>query len=95
MRRADQYKATQNYPLFKGYLDHFNSISIDNEIPGMFAYLGVAHTSTLVFIHFGFSLVEQESQLLGSLLAMSSKMLESKAICIPQAPMRVLLVVLK
>ena len=31
MRRAEDYQATQNYPLFKGYLEHFNSISIDNE----------------------------------------------------------------
>ena len=38
MRRAEDYQATQNYPLFKGYLDHFNSISIDNEIPGMLSF---------------------------------------------------------
>jgi hypothetical protein len=38
MRRAEDYQATQNYPLFKGYLEHFNSISIDNEIPGMLSF---------------------------------------------------------
>ena len=38
MRRAEDYQATQQYPLFKGYLDHFNSISIDNEIPGMLSF---------------------------------------------------------
>lgn len=38
MRKAAQYKATQKFKIFKGYIDHFNTISIDNEIPAMLSF---------------------------------------------------------
>mgnify|MGYP003122764440 FL=1 len=38
MRKATEYEAVKKYPLFAGYLEHFNQTSIDNDIPGMLSF---------------------------------------------------------
>jgi len=38
MRRADQYQAAKKFPIFKGFIEHFNQTSIDNDIPGMLSF---------------------------------------------------------
>jgi len=38
MRKATEYQAVQKFPLFAGYLEHFNATSIDNDIPGMLSF---------------------------------------------------------
>jgi hypothetical protein len=38
MRNAKDYQAAKRFPIFKGYIDHFNETSIDNDIPGMLSF---------------------------------------------------------
>ena len=38
MKKATDYTAVQKFPIFKGYLDHFSRVSIDNDIPGMLSF---------------------------------------------------------
>ena len=38
MRKATEYEAVKKFPLFAGYLEHFNQTSIDNDIPGMLSF---------------------------------------------------------
>ena len=38
MRNAKDYQAAKKFPIFKGYIDHFNETSIDNDIPGMLSF---------------------------------------------------------
>ena len=41
MKQAKDYTAVEKFPIFKGYLDHFNKVSIDNDIPGMLSFFFV------------------------------------------------------
>lgn len=41
MRKAEEYQAVQKFPIFAGYLEHFNETSIDNDIPGMLSFFFV------------------------------------------------------
>ena len=38
MKRVDQYEIVKRNPIFRGYLEHFGSTSIDNDIPGMLSF---------------------------------------------------------
>ena len=38
MKKATDYTAVQKFPIFRGYLDHFSRVSIDNDIPGMLSF---------------------------------------------------------
>tara|TARA_R100000152_G_C6781071_1_gene214888 strand:- start:3698 stop:5104 length:1407 start_codon:yes stop_codon:yes gene_type:complete len=38
MRRALEYSAVNKYPFFKGYVEEFGKVSIDNDIPGMLSF---------------------------------------------------------
>ena len=35
---ADKYEAVKEYPILKGYLEHFRQVSKDNEIPGLLSF---------------------------------------------------------
>ena len=36
--RAENYECVHKYPILKGYLDHFNQVSKNNEIPGLLSF---------------------------------------------------------
>jgi len=38
MRKASEYRASRKYEILKGYTDHFNATSIDNDIPGLLSF---------------------------------------------------------
>ena len=38
MRKASEYRASRKYGILKGYTDHFNATSIDNDIPGLLSF---------------------------------------------------------
>ena len=38
MRRAVDYQAVQKFDFFRGYVDQFGEVSIDNDIPAMLSF---------------------------------------------------------
>ena len=38
MRRYEEYEAVKKFPLLKGYLEHFNKTSMENDIPGLLSF---------------------------------------------------------
>lgn len=38
MRAVSDYTAIEKFPIFKGYIDHFGKVSIDNDVPGMLSF---------------------------------------------------------
>ena len=38
MRRATEYAVVDKYPFFKGYVEEFGKVSIDNDIPAMLSF---------------------------------------------------------
>lgn len=35
---VEHYECMQNYPILRGYLEHFREVSKDNEIPGLLSF---------------------------------------------------------
>ena len=38
MRKAIEYQAVDNFDFFKGYVNEFGRVSIDNDIPAMLSF---------------------------------------------------------
>jgi len=48
--RADKYECVQKYPILKGYLDHFNEVSRNNEIPGLLSFFFIQGQAAIPFV---------------------------------------------
>ena len=80
MRNAKDYQAAKRFPIFKGYIDHFNETSIDNDIPGMLSFFFIQGQIAVPYVRipwdlpiltpettsFGFSRVGLVNRLLGN-----------------------------
>ena len=60
--RADKYECVHKYPILKGYLEHFNQVSRNNEIPGLLSFFFIqgqaAIILTLVSVSSGYKIQE-------------------------------------
>jgi len=50
MRAAKDYQAVKKFPIFAGYIDHFNQTSIDNDIPGMLSFFFIQGQVSVPYI---------------------------------------------
>ena len=48
--RADKYECVQKYPILKGYLEHFNQVSKNNEIPGLISFFFILGQAAVPFV---------------------------------------------
>ena len=48
--RAENYECVQKYPILKGYLDHFNQVSKNNEIPGLLSFFFILGQASVGYV---------------------------------------------
>jgi len=48
--RADKYDCVKQYPILKGYLEHFNQVSKNNEIPGLISFFFILGQASVPFV---------------------------------------------
>mgnify|MGYP003137354402 FL=1 len=47
---ADKYEAVKEYPILKGYLEHFRQVSKDNEIPGLLSFFFIQGQAAVPYV---------------------------------------------
>lgn len=47
---VEHYECMQNYPILRGYLEHFREVSKDNEIPGLLSFFFILGQVALPFV---------------------------------------------
>lgn len=48
--RADNYECVHKYPILKGYLEHYNQVSRNNEIPGLLSFFFIQGQAAVPFV---------------------------------------------
>jgi len=48
--RADNYECVHRYPILKGYLEHFNQVSRNNEIPGLLSFFFIQGQAAIPYV---------------------------------------------
>lgn len=48
--RADNYECVHKYPILKGYLEHFNEVSKNNEIPGLLSFFYILGQAAIPYV---------------------------------------------
>ena len=48
--RADNYECVHRYPILKGYLEHFNQVSKNNEIPGLLSFFFIQGQAAIPYV---------------------------------------------
>ena len=48
--RADNYECVHKYPILKGYLEHFNEVSKNNEIPGLISFFYILGQAVIPYV---------------------------------------------
>ena len=48
--RADNYECVHKYPILKGYLEHFNQVSRNNEIPGLLSFFFIQGQAAIPYV---------------------------------------------
>ena len=48
--RADNYECVHKYPILKGYLEHYNQVSRNNEIPGLLSFFFIQGQAAIPYV---------------------------------------------
>jgi len=48
--KASDYECVKNYPILKGYLEHFNRVSKNNEIPGLISFFFILGQASVPYV---------------------------------------------
>ncbi len=48
--RADKYECVKQYPILRGYLEHFNQVSKNNEIPGLISFFFILGQTAVPYV---------------------------------------------
>jgi hypothetical protein len=48
--RADKYECVKKYPILRGYLEHFNGVSKNNEIPGLISFFYILGQASIPYV---------------------------------------------
>jgi len=48
--RADKYECVRKYPILRGYLEHYNQVSRNNEIPGLLSFFFIQGQAAIPYV---------------------------------------------